>query len=120
MNLLVDENIHSDIVAWLRSRQHDVVYVAEAMPSRSDGDLLAMAVSQQRVIVTDDKDFGELVYRSQHPAYGVLLIRLTTPSIRERLNRLAAIWQAIENHGSHHFIVVTDRKVRIRPLPSRP
>ena len=118
MKLLVDENIHGDIVAWLRYRQHDVLYTAEQMPSRRDEDLLQLAFAQKRVVVTDDTDFGELVYRWRQPAYGVLLIRLYTPDIAARLDRLSAAWSAIEANAAHHFVVVTQRQVRIRPLPS--
>ena len=61
MDFLADENIHADIVAWLREENHDVLYAAEDLQSRSDDDLLDIAPKEQRILITDDKDFIEAV-----------------------------------------------------------
>jgi predicted nuclease of predicted toxin-antitoxin system len=69
-----------------------------------------------RVIVTDDKDFGELVFNRSLNSHGVLLVRLHAVTLPERVARLAAIWPVVEEHSPGSFIVVTDRKVRVRPI----
>lgn len=85
MDFLADENIHIDIVGWLRDRGNDVLYAAEALQSRRDDDLLAIARQDQRVLITDDKDFGELVFHQRLATGGIVLIRLHSPSVKDRL-----------------------------------
>lgn len=114
MNLLADENIHADIVAWLRDRGNDVLYAAETLPTRRDDDLLAIARQEERVLITDDKDFGELVFHQRLATSGIVLVRLHSPSIAERLKRLAQVWPAIETRIAGRFTVISDRKIRVR------
>ncbi|HVT89759.1 MAG TPA: DUF5615 family PIN-like protein [Tepidisphaeraceae bacterium] len=59
MKPLGDENIHADLVLWLRQSGHDVLYAAESLQSSSDDRLLKIAHDDQRFLFTDDKDFGE-------------------------------------------------------------
>jgi hypothetical protein len=66
--------------------------------------------------VTDDKDFGELVFHRRLVSQGILLIRLSSPRIEERLKRFEEVWSAIELRLQGHFVVLGDRKVRVRPL----
>lgn len=116
MNFLADENIHADIVAWLRATGHDVLYAAEVLQRRSDDDLLAIARKEQRILITDDKDFGELIFHQRLATSGIVLIRLHCPRIAERLKRLAQAWPAIETRAPGRFIVISDRKIRVRNL----
>lgn len=120
MDFLADENIHADIVGWLRDRGNDVLYAAEALQSRRDDDLLAIARQDQRVLITDDKDFGELVFHQRLATSGIVLIRLHSPSVKDRLKRLSRVWPSIESRASGRFIVIGDRKVRIRKLLEAP
>lgn len=77
MRLLVNENISRTVVADLRQSGHDVLSAKESLRGQSDQSLLARAVEESRVLVTQDKDFGELAWRSRLPATcGVLLFRL--------------------------------------------
>lgn len=120
MKLLADENIHGDLVKWLRSRGHDVLYAAEAFPSISDDGLLAVARNEDRVLITDDKDFGELVFHRRLVTRGVILIRLSARSASERIERLSRIWSDVESQVSYKFIVISDRKVRVRGVLRQP
>ncbi len=119
MKFLADENIHADIVGWLRSQGHDVLYAAESLTQRPDDELLAIARDESRVLITADKDFGELVFHRKLVSHGVVLIRLTSPSLADRLERLGRVWTDVETQARNAFIVVSDRKVRVRGmLPS--
>ncbi len=89
---------------------------AEDLQSRSDDDLLDIAREEQRILITDDKDFGELIFRKRLATSGIVLFRLRNPSIVARLERLAEVWSAIETRAPGRFIVISDRKVRIRNL----
>lgn len=117
MRFLADENIHADLVAWLRSVGHDVSYAAETMPSDPDDSVLRRAREQFRILVTDDKDFGDLVVHRRLSSAGVLLLRLRSPSVPERIRRLQAVWPSIEGGLQGSFTVVSDRRVRVRPIP---
>jgi hypothetical protein len=90
------------------------------MRSAQDDTILACAQTQQRIVVTQDKDFGELAFRAQLPSScGVILFRLSGKD-RDTDNRrmLAAIESRTDWAG--HFSVVTDDRLRMRPLPTAP
>ncbi len=115
MRYLADENVASPIVAWLRARGHDVLYAAETGPGFDDAVWLARAEQEQRILVTSDKDFGDMIFRDGISSRGVVLLRLEKLSMSERLKRLDKVWVTAEStHGS--FIVITERRVRVRPL----
>ena len=116
MNFLIDENIHADIVAWLRSLGQNVLYAAESLSGSSDEELLKTAQREHRVIVTDDKDFGELIFHRRMLSSGVIPLRLTDRSIQVRLKRLEAVWATISTRADGSFMVISDRRVRLRPL----
>lgn len=99
--------------AALTEQGHDVVSALETAPRASDDELLAMALAEQRVLITEDKDFGELVFvrRLPHPC----VIRFTDMPVAEKV---AAMLDLIELHqeamDAGCIIVVTRNRVRIR------
>src|SRR4051794_34086991 len=117
MRLLVDENIHADLVLWLRAQGHEVLYAAETMKQARDPELLESARLENRVIVTDDLDFGELVYHQRLATQGVILLRLHGASVPDRIQRLTEVWATIESNLPGRFLVVTPKKLRVRPIP---
>ena len=116
MRLLADENVPRPIVAWLRDTGHDVLYAAESRKQTSDADLLAEAESQGYVVVTEDKDFGELIFRDHLNSHGVMLLRMENRPAAHRLARLQQIWVLVESRLPGHFVVVSSSKIRLRPL----
>ena len=76
MNLLVDEGVDKPIVDALRLAGFNVVYILETNKGAEDNLILALANTQKRLLLTRDKDFGELVFRLKQTHYGVILIRL--------------------------------------------
>jgi predicted nuclease of predicted toxin-antitoxin system len=77
VNLFADESVERPVVDRLRQDNHDVVFVAELAPSITDDDVLRDANDRNAVLVTADKDFGELVFRQGAVHAGVVLLRLT-------------------------------------------
>jgi predicted nuclease of predicted toxin-antitoxin system len=118
MNVLADENIARDIVGWLRGNGHDVVYAAEVRPGALDTDWLTKAEQEARIVLTSDKDFGELVFRDGLNSHGIVLLRLADLTVAEALVRLQGVWSVIEANPAGQLIVVTENKVRVRPLPA--
>lgn len=119
MRLLANENVPGPIVAALRALGHDVLSVKEHMPGAKDRDVLARAQADERLVVTFDKDFGELAVRSRLPSSsGVVLLRLHGASPDEDNARAVAALTSRDDWAGH-FAVVTDDRVRLRPLPRR-
>lgn len=116
MRLLADENVHAALVQWLRAGGHDVRYVSEDCPSLADRDVLEWAMRESRILLTDDKDFGDLAVRHQISAKGIILVRLTARSIVDRINRLQQAWPTIEANAEASLIVIADDRIRVRPL----
>jgi predicted nuclease of predicted toxin-antitoxin system len=117
VRFLANENVASSVIRELRVRGHDVLSAKESMQGKIDEVVLARAQDEQRILLTHDKDFGELAYRSKLPATcGVILFRLTgaDPAVDTR-----RIIDAIESRSDWpgHFAVVSDDKIRMRSLP---
>src|SRR5436190_10071923 len=114
MNLVADEGVERQIVEQLRQEGHAVIYVAELAPSISDDEVLQQANERQAVLVTVDKDFGELVFRLNRVAAGVLLIRLEGLTSTAKAMIVA---QAIHDHETEMygaFSVISPGMIRIR------
>jgi predicted nuclease of predicted toxin-antitoxin system len=114
VRLLADEGIDAAIVAHLRAHGHDVVYVAELSPGITDDAVLELSRTDQRVLMTSDKDFGELVFRLRRALVGVLLVRLAgLPS----QSKAADVARVVDEHGDEMagaFTVLSPGLVRIR------
>ena len=120
MRLLTNENVSGTVIRTLRERGHDVLSAKESMRSQPDEKLLARARTEGRVLVTHDKDFGELAFGSGLPAEcGVIPLRLAGHSADADHRRAL---EAIESRDDWpgHFSVVTDDRIRMRPLPPKP
>lgn len=114
MNLLADESVDRPIVERLRADGHLVDYVAELAPSVSDDVVLDRANSDGALLLTADKDFGELVFRLKRVTSGVILVRLSglSPSLKPSI-----VAEAIRIRGAemtHAFSVISPGTVRIR------
>jgi len=117
MRILANENIPGRAVDALRSRGHDVAWVRTDAPGASDREVISRAAAEGRTLITFDKDFGELVFRTGLPAAdGVVLFRIRP---RSPSRAAAAVVSALEsrNDWAGHFAVVEDDRVRMTPLP---
>ena len=115
LKLLADENIDQQVVNMLRADGHDVLYVAELVPGIHDDEVLSQANSRQALLLTADKDFGELVFRQRKILEGVILVRLAGLSSEERASIVAATLRDHASEFSHAFSVISPGMVRIRP-----
>jgi len=120
MRLLADENFPGLAIKALREQGHDVAWVREDSPGSKDIDVLARAQAEDRILLTFDKDFGELAFRWGLPAAsGLVLFRISAPSARY-VARAATQILASRTDWAGHFSVVEDHRVRILPLPPIP
>jgi predicted nuclease of predicted toxin-antitoxin system len=117
MRLCANENIPEDCVSRLRQRGHDVFWIRETIPGSSDLDVIARARSEQRLLITFDKDFGELVFRKgAKAAHGIILFRISQPSSVAVSERIASVLDS-RNDWLGWFSVVDDSTIRMRSLP---
>lgn len=118
MNLLADKGVDKQIVERLRLDGHNVLYVAEMEPSIRDEVVLQRANEHGALLVTEDKDFGELVYRQQLVHLGVILLRLMGLA---SLTKARVVSKVFEEHGKempNAFTVVSPGVLRIRKAQS--
>ncbi|MBI5787734.1 MAG: DUF5615 family PIN-like protein [Candidatus Schekmanbacteria bacterium] len=114
MKFLADESVDGQIVARLRQDGHFLWYVAEMEPGISDETVLSLANNEKAILLTADKDFGELVFRQHRLTSGVVLIRLAGLPGN---NKSEIVSSAVNNHSSEliqAFTVITVQATRIR------
>ena len=117
MRWLVDECVDAGLVSRLRAAGYDVVYMAEVAPAASDAEVMTRARSEGRVLLTEDKDFGELAFRRGRTITGVVLLRID-PAMRELKG--ARLEAAISRFGEEllgRYTTIEEARFRTRPLP---
>lgn len=113
LRFLADESCDYGVVRALRAAGFDVLAVGEFMIRSDDRDLIEQAKHEQRILITEDKDFGWLVFASHIDSPGVILIRFPG-NLRQTLAR--SILQLVQEQGEKlpgGFIVVQPGRVRI-------
>ena len=116
MRFLANENFPGAAVKALVAAGHDVVWVRIAAPGTTDPDVLTWAVRDERILLTFDKDFGELARGSELPrTCGVVLLRLPMPRPGDVGQRLADLITARDDWAGS-FSVIEPGRVRMRPL----
>jgi predicted nuclease of predicted toxin-antitoxin system len=114
MKFLLDESVDTRLADFLANTGHDVTSVARHyQPSLPDQQVLAIAYAQQRILITDDRDFGDLVFRQGQPHRGVIYFRLSTRGLALKVARLAYV---LTHHANQldRFLVVGNERVRSR------
>jgi len=120
MTFLADENFPRLAVEALRQAGLDVLGIAEESPGISDDEVLALSVSTSRILLTFDKDFGELAYRRNLPSQGGIVLFRLTPQSPDEIAALALSAIQGQHPWAGHFSVITRQRIRMRPLPSQP
>jgi predicted nuclease of predicted toxin-antitoxin system len=115
MNLVADEGVDRQIIEFLRKESYEVFYVAETQPSISDEKVLQEANKRSALLVTTDKDFGELVFRQGRCHSGVVLIRLDGLTPNKKTETVAKVFHEHVKEMHQKFTVITPGLIRIRP-----
>jgi len=117
MRMLANENLPRVAVEALRRLGHDVLWARTDAPGRPDAELLAQAVTEGRVLLTFDKDFGERACRhGLSAACGIVLRRIAPPASASAAERVAAVL-ASRSDWAGHFSIIEEDRIRMRPLP---
>jgi hypothetical protein len=116
MRYLANENFPGAAVAALVAAGHDVVWIRMAAPGISDSDVLAWGAREERILLTFDKDFGELARREKLPkACGIVLVRVPMPKPGDAGRKIAKLILERDDWAGH-FSVIEPGRVRMRPL----
>ncbi len=112
MRFLVDECTGPAVARWLRQQKHDVFSVYEQARGMEDELIIQKAFDENRVLITNDKDFGEKVYRERYPHKGVVLLRLEDERSDSKIDALQSLLSDYAERISGSFVVVTETRVR--------
>ena len=116
MRVIANENVTGTVIRKLRQQGHDVLSVKESMQGADDRSILQRAEAEQRLIITQDKDFGELAYRCRLPAScGIVLFRLSGVDSCTDNQRMFDVLES-RSDWTGCFSVVTAGHIRMRPL----
>ena len=116
MKFLIDESVEKPIVNWLKNQKYDVKYVAESFPGITDEEVIKIANSEDRILITNDKDFGELIFRQGKITRGVLLIRAANEESSNKVRLVKEVLKKTKNKLRGNFIVVNETGIRIRKI----
>jgi predicted nuclease of predicted toxin-antitoxin system len=112
MKFLVDECTGPAVARWLEQQDHDVFSVYDQARGIEDDKVIEVAQIEERVLITNDRGFGEKIFRERRPHHGVVFLRLAN---ERAANKIRVLNQLIRQHSSalpHCFVVVTETRVR--------
>jgi predicted nuclease of predicted toxin-antitoxin system len=113
MRFLIDECTGPGVAAWLRGCGHDVFSVYEEARGVDDDALLRQAFTEDRILITNDKDFGEKVFRDAIAHKGVVLLRLDDERVASKIAVLQKLLDGYADRLAGRFVVVSEKAVRI-------
>lgn len=112
MRFLVDECTGPAVAKWLRLQSHDVYSVFDDARGMSDDDILKVAIDDDRILITNDKDFGELVFRERRSHRGVVLLRLANERSTQKIEVLDRLLVQYADRLAGRFVVVSESQIR--------
>jgi predicted nuclease of predicted toxin-antitoxin system len=116
MRFLADENVSRQVVERLRTDGHDVISVAQSNQGASDKHVVEMANADGRILITEDRDFGELVVRQRLDVAGVMLLELDRLTNSAEADRVADVVSRHADKLRGSLAVIEPARVRLRPL----
>lgn len=117
MRFLVDECTGPAVARWLRQEGHEVFSVFEEARGMTDSDMIQTAFTEDWILITNDKDFGEKIHREGHPHKGMVLLRLRDERSASKIDALGRLLKSHADRLSDHIVVVTETTVRFSSQP---
>jgi len=113
MKFLVDECVGPTVAAWLKGNGYDAVSIYDNVPGINDDLVLQKAHNENRVLITSDKDFGEMIFKNRKQHCGVILLRLIDERSVNKINVLKRVLQSHYPGIIGNFVVATENTIRI-------
>ena len=114
MKYLADESLEYPVITFLRANAIDIIAVRDIMKGATDQDIIDFAFKNELLIITSDKDFGELTFRLKRPNWGIILLRLAELDNADKANLLLNAITKLTPELKNKFIVIDKVKIRIR------
>ncbi len=116
IKFIADVNVEKAVVDFLRDEGYDVKWTADFGVAMPDQKLLDLANREQRILVTNDKDFGELTFLQKKLSVGIILIRVKGQKTNDKVKLMKKIVKDHSDRVLNHFVVVTRTKFRFVPM----
>jgi predicted nuclease of predicted toxin-antitoxin system len=113
---LVDECVDVALVEQLRDLGHDVIYMSDVAPRATDTEVMKRADQENRILLTEDKDFGDLAFRQAMPVPGIVLLRIDSARRSLKGARLRAAITRFGDGLLGRYTVIEEARFRSRPL----
>ena len=114
MKIVADESVDFGIIFKLRQKGIEVISITEDSPGIKDEEVLNISLNNRCLLITEDKDFGELTYRLKLEHKGILLIRLSDVSRKERIEIVAELLEKHFDYICNNFSVIDKRGLRVK------
>jgi predicted nuclease of predicted toxin-antitoxin system len=112
MRFLVDESSGPGLARWLRELGQEVFSIYEQSRGISDAEVIEKACGEGWILITNDKDFGEKVFRENHPHKGIVLLRLADERSEMKIVTMKMLLSRHIDRLKDNFVVVTETKIR--------
>jgi|YelNatPaOPRAMG01_1025707.scaffolds.fasta_scaffold27298_6 predicted nuclease of predicted toxin-antitoxin system len=116
IKFIADVNVEKAIVDYLLEEGYDVKWIPDYNREMLDEDLLELAKVEGRILITNDKDFGEIVFFQKSLSLGIILLRIKGQKVEVKLKLIKELFQNYRNKLLNNFVIITDKKLRFIPL----
>lgn len=117
MRFLVDECTGSGVAKWLRNQGYEVFSVFDEARGISDEQIIKKVWIENWILITNDKDFGEKIYKEKREHKGVILLRLQDQRLLIKIEILEKLLRKYYNQLADNYIVVSETKIRFAHKP---
>ncbi|MEW5920430.1 MAG: DUF5615 family PIN-like protein [Bacillota bacterium] len=117
LSFLADVNVEKMIIETIKEFYYDVKCVSEIKPNMLDEDVIKLANFEKRVLITNDKDFGELIYRQNLLSSGVIMFRIKGHNTREKINIFRKLLLSYNDKLCGYLVIITVKRFRFIVLP---
>ena len=112
MRFLVDECAGPTIAHWLADQGHTVLSVYDDARGMDDDEIVRKAFDERWILITNDKDFGEKIYRERRPHRGIILMRLDDEGAASKIRTLQQLLASHSDRLADCFVVVSETRLR--------
>ena len=116
LKFLIDESTGRKLNMFLNELGYDSKFSGDIKPRADDKEVLEMANAEKRIIITNDKDFGELIYRQKLSSSGAILLRLRNDNPKTRQEYSIKLIKQLKENLISKFIVLNENKFRMKNL----
>ena len=116
IKFLADVNIEKPLVDYLVKQGYDIKWIPDYDCEMPDEDLLQLANQEKRIFITNDKDFGDLIFLQRKVSAGIILFRVKGQNSQETIKLMKKLLMGYRDKLLNHYVVITKAKIRIVPL----